>query len=347
MSIFKARSAFVLMTAMPPTQGHADLIRFASLLPARRTAVIVNTQPGEPYVRERVYAIEDIAARIGINVHVHNIHRDLPQEPKEAPGFWPMWAKFLTDLGYEEGDYIVASEAYGVRLAEEVKGVFIPYDIDRSLRLTKATLVREDPLERFSDIAPEFQKYLRKTVTIFGAESCGKSTITGDLAIQMNGHAVFEWARPYLETVGAEVTEEKMATIVVGQSALQEMARTLSGKPFIFQDTDLYSTLGYYKIMGIPIPQAFEDIIEFTIDRSDLYLIMRSNIPFEADPLRYGGDVRESTDQFWIDICEEHGLRYKVVQASDRWDRVAEACEYVQELWDEQPTLTYTRRGND
>jgi hypothetical protein len=67
---------------------------------------------------------------------------------------------------------------------------------------------------------------------------------------EKNGHFVPEWAREYLETVGPEVTQEKMRDIVEGQYALQKTAANLYNKPFVFQDTDLYSTLGYHRLWG-------------------------------------------------------------------------------------------------
>jgi cytidyltransferase-like protein len=40
--------SYVLMTALPPTLGHLDLIRFAATL-GGEVVVIVTTQPDEPY----------------------------------------------------------------------------------------------------------------------------------------------------------------------------------------------------------------------------------------------------------------------------------------------------------
>jgi hypothetical protein len=42
----------------------------------------------------------------------------------------------------------------------------------------KATRLRQEPLEHFTDTLAEFQPYLRKRVTFFGAESVGKTTAT-------------------------------------------------------------------------------------------------------------------------------------------------------------------------
>ena len=72
-------TAFVLMTAMPPTKGHLHLIQFASHV-TDETCVIIGTQPSEPYVQERIAAISR-AAQTMAGVRVVNIHKTLPQTP--------------------------------------------------------------------------------------------------------------------------------------------------------------------------------------------------------------------------------------------------------------------------
>lgn len=64
-----------------------------------------------------------------------------------------------------------------------------------------------------------------------------------------------------------------------------------------------------------PVP---EKLVEDALTtKSDLYIITKSNIPFEEDPIRYGGDKRESPDEFWIGIAEKYDLNYVVLSGSD------------------------------
>lgn len=334
-------NAYVLMTAMPPTKGHLHLIQFASQL-ASHAHVILCTQPDEPFWSERLLALQKATQGLP-NVLLHHIHKTLPQEPEQDPGFWDMWGDFLHMFGFQKGDYVVASEYYGLRLAEEVNGVFMPYDIERSIYPIKATFVRNDPQLLFDMIIPEFQPYLRKTVTIFGAESTGKTTLSRELSKMASGHWLPEWARPYLETVGSELTTEKMSNIAVGQAALQRQGQMLTDKPFVIQDTDLYSTIGYWNMhlrdFGFK-PYDLEENAGRLM--SDLYIITKSNIPFESDPLRYGGSVREGSDEFWISILENYsGTKYVVLESEDRWDRVDEAMLYLDNLY--RDVLSYER----
>lgn len=343
------RRAFVIMTAIPPTRGHLALIKYASLV-APLVEVHLNTQPGEPFVHERYNAlVRSVQGMPGVSVHV--MHKTLPQEPtpEVEAQFWDMWAGFLTEWGITSDDFIVASEGYGAKLAEITGATFIPYDIARGISRTKGTWIRDDPLGMFKDIAPEFQKVLRKRVTIFGAESNGKTTLSNTLAHWWRAPWYPEWARPYLEAVGAEISAEKMHNIVRGQNALQGLAEsTAEDHPFIIQDTDLYSTLGYWEANTWLLEESAPDALRELAMRgkSDLYVIPRSNIPFEPDQLRYGGDDRELSDEWWIDFAERNMLNYVVLEESDSVMRTFEAIGHMTALFNTTANqLNYTREG--
>lgn len=337
------------MTAMPPTKGHLRLVEWASYL--GQTEVIICTQPGEPFVHERVAALSDATQHLS-GVHYNLIHKTLPQEPEGHEGFWDMWADFLHMFGFEAGDYIVASERYGKRLAQEVNGRFMPYDINRELYTSKATYIRERTLANFDQILPEFQPNLIQTVTIFGAESTGKTTLAKRLAKEANGHFLFEYARPYLEEATNEITDQTMTEIWKGQLALQQQGMRLRDKPFVFQDTDLWSTVGYWEMapweLAGPGRVPHQLLTDATATTSDLYLITTSSIPFEQDPLRYGGDHREITDEQWIKFAEENGLNYVVLDQTGARNRVTESMRALHNLWETNVSpLKYQRQGKE
>lgn len=349
--------AWVLMTALPPTKGHAGLIEFAAKL-APEVHVIVCTQPSEPFASQRYTAVLQHALKVpSARVMVSHLHRELPQDPA-TPGFWELWKDIYTtpsdymmffDYGVEPGDLIVSSEPYGQTLADLTGATFMPYDPKRELFYTKATAVRDDVEDTFDWILPEFQHHLRVNVTVWGAESTGKTTLSKDLARVYGGHWFYEWARPYLETVGPDITIESMEAIWHGQTATQAHSYDFYDKPYAFFDTDLYSTIGYWEQphwaedLG-PVPKGLiRDAEKF---KSDLYVITRSNIEFEADPLRYGGTKRESPDEFWIDIANKYGLNYVVLDSDRKTDRRREAIPYIDAVarakWQQ---LEYDRQG--
>lgn len=335
-------NAIVLMTALVPTIGHKYLIDFAKNLledATDKVHVIVGTMDCEPVPGpERWFAIHN-TYKNNHRVVVHNLHRDVPQEPSEHPDFWNVWKDIVNEfVKVKSDDYFVASELYGMDMANVLGCKFMPCNRYRETVPVKGTPVRQDLISHFDYVLPEFQKYLRKTVTIFGAESCGKTTMTRFLSKSVNGHFIPEWAREYLETVGPEITDEKMRAIIHGQHALQKTAQTdLFNNPFIFQDTDLFSTVGYYRLWGGGTDED-NDLVEHFAKKtkSDLYIVMNDQIPFEEDPLRYGGNVRESKTQFWIDLLEEFKCNYYVVQNTEKYRQQKEVASVVIQYFEDE-----------
>lgn len=337
----------VLMTGLPVTTGHIDLVYFARRLLAtvegQNVVVLLNSRECEPIRgKTRANALRNVFISDGYTTVIHSA-ADMPQNPSEHSDFWNVWKDHIHkrtaeyDQLIRPGDIVVASEEYGMKLAEVLECTFIPYDIKREMNTVSGTACREDMLTNFSSLAPLLQYEYCKRVTIFGAESCGKTTMAKRLAADIEGGGTFvpEWARGYLETVGSEITEEKMLTIVRAQTALQDMAVTHKrNKPFIIQDTDLLSTIGYYNIMGFEVPDELQWNFEDSF--SNLYIVMNSQIPFESDPLRYGVDKRESTDQFWIDLLEKNNCRYHVVTNTDHELQYQEIRTVMLEMFNSQ-----------
>lgn len=333
-----SRNAIVLMTALVPTLGHKYLIDFARNLIHDldgKVHVIVGTLSREPVNGyDRYIAIKD-TFKSERDLIVHHLNRDVPQEPSEHPDFWNVWRDIVREfVDVEPDDYFVASELYGIDMARVLGCRFMPCNRYRETVPIKGSDLREDILGNFGYILPEFQQHLRKVVTIFGAESCGKTTMAKRLARDLDGWFVPEWAREYLETVGTEVTDERMASIVEGQAAAQDTAFfTLRGKPWIFQDTDLLSTVGYYRIWGGDKRADMARIERMAAERgSDLYVVMNDRIPFEQDPLRYGGTSRESDTKFWTDLLDEFGARYVVTPVGDHESQASFLKGYL-EVW--------------
>lgn len=333
---------------MPPTKGHLALLQFANQLASNGVVAIINTQPHEPLTRERVSALRQAIEHSDLRDHVKLIHynKAIEQDPT-APGFWPMWQKLMEDFGITKNDAIVASERYGKKLAEITGTKFYPYDIDRVITPVKATPIRENPLEHFDEILPKFRPFLQTRVTIFGAESTGKTTLSRQIADEMGGTWLFEYARPYLEETTNEITIESMESIWLGQRALQIHASQVSESPLIVQDTDLFSTVGYWqfphwqsKLGGCP-PELVKDARRLS---SDLYIVTKSNIPFEADPLRYGGDEREGSDEYWIKLCDRYHLPYIVLDGADPHERLVQAIDAIKVVQQKRcQQITYDR----
>lgn len=339
--------ALILLAALPPTVGHGHLIQWAanflklSEVHKPQLYVMLCTQPGEPMCEQRMEAIHSFCLGIdAVAVRVEFLHAKMPQYPS-GPDDIAFWTKWTNQIEQRCGviDIVFSSESYGTRLAAELSAKHYVADPERLTHSVNATAIRNDPIGRFTDILPEFRRHVVKTVTIFGAESTGKST----LARAMNGDHVTEWARPYLESLASpETTDERMSEIVTGQYASQVTSRAAARSHVIVHDTDLLSTVGYYRIYGQGTDYD-RCVRSFELTRSDLYIMLKSDIPFAPDQLRYGGNVRESTDQFWIDLLNEFKCSYRVFQAIDLDSRRQSANTLATSLYLDQPIWSFIR----
>lgn len=342
--------AFVLMKAMPPTTGHLDLIDFADQVSRNDpVTVIVDTAPDEPMIDERIEALRMAVSDLSERSYINVVHIENTRENPSEDGFWSYWQGLLIGLGFRPDDLIVGSESYCKELATWVSGIYVPYDPDRSINPVRATDVRKNPARWWDYILPEFRHHLQLRVTIFGAESTGKTTLVDALAERHNGHSMQiqplpEYARPYLENTENYITKASMTAIWKGQRALQQMP--FLDVPVILQDTDLFSTVGYWKFFqfapdgNFTFPKAPlrreigacpDQLVYDARDlQSDLYLITPSNIDFTPDPLRYGGDHREMDDLAWFNYAALHKLNYHILDC-DPGERVDVATRLIDE----------------
>lgn len=361
------------MTAMPPTKGHGHLIRWGYEYcerSGRSLTVIVGTQPSEPMGEERYAAVSAFCRNLvadypkgtpGIRVvHQYEEIQQYPSGPDDEQ-FWQKWCGRLNDIvSYRKltdpvlgRDIIISSESYGAELAKRLGCQSVVVDPKREVTGgLNATRIRQRPWFHADEILPEFLPYVQQRITIFGAESTGKSTLLeGIHKNHVVNYTIPEWARTYLESLSSpEVTEDRMEQIVLGQYATMESTRKLSGAFSVAQDTDLLTTIGYYRMF---FPNHLElkgyrlAVDLFHKSKSDLYLMLLSNIPFTPDPLRYGGDERQGTDEFWENLLKEFECRYRIIPDPYQMEKIIRATRSITELYNENPIWGFKRDKAD
>lgn len=328
--MFYHKTGVVLMTALLPTTGHQYLIEFASQF-VDRLYVIICTRSHEPARVDDFYN-QFMGLIDSGSLEIYEYKNDAaPQNPEDMPNvFWRFW-KDVISMYFKEPDFIFASEPYGQNLADQfLDCTFIPVDISREVIPVKSTNVRQNLDECWTQIMPATRRRLTSTITFFGAESTGKTTLSRKMARSYDSPWLHEWARPYLETVGEEVTPKKMDMIWHGQMAAQNAIRMQENiSPFIMLDTDLMSTVGYFELKGWEAPR----VIFWS---SDLYIVMNNDIPFTPDPLRYGGDKRETDVKYWTDILDRHGLKYHVMKSTNPNEQQLEAMNVIDDFFREK-----------
>jgi len=113
---------FVLGKFMPPHAGHQLLCGTAGRMVDELT-ILVCSLPDDPIPGEL-----RLAWMRALFPHARVIGHDaiVPQAPEDSADFWPIWRAIVKAAHPEPIDYVFAGEAYGLRLAEEVGGTFVP-----------------------------------------------------------------------------------------------------------------------------------------------------------------------------------------------------------------------------
>jgi NadR type nicotinamide-nucleotide adenylyltransferase len=149
------------------------------------------------------------------------------------------------------------------------------------------------------------------TVVLTGPESTGKSTLARQLAEQMGGAWVAEYAREYVETLKRPYTYEDVMHIYEHQLGIPDDPRW-AGSSFLFLDTDLVILKVWFREVFGKIPDKMDEIIRNR--KIDLYLLCRPDIPWVYDPVRENpGRRREALFTRYERELQQAGLPYAVV----------------------------------
>ena len=333
-----SKHAIVWMTDVVATMGDADLIEFASCLPDSMVWVVLTARNTEPMSHEvRLNSLAQCFAD-RTNVVIRGSVVDEAPQDTDDPNFWAWWTAEINRNCLDAGgrwDYVVACQGYGVELAQAVGAQFVSYDMRHTRYPVDNSIVREDPWGHWAYFLPAFRREHMVTLTVFGQECVGKTTLARRVSELLGVEWIDEWCRLHLETVGPDIDEAMMEVIAAGQTAWQGLARHKADSPVLIQDTDLYSTLGYYMIGDVTPPPWLRTQADLLA--SDLYIVLPDDIPFIPDPLRYGGDVRESALGFWTELLDEVGHGYLIVPSGTVEEKAqwiaSQVCTLVDARW--------------
>jgi NadR type nicotinamide-nucleotide adenylyltransferase len=123
-------------------------------------------------------------------------------------------------------------------------------------------------------------------VAITGPESTGKTTLAQQLAQQLSGRLVPEYARTYIGQLGRHYTFEDVEHIARIQVDEYDRACATHQK-FVFFDTWLIITKVWFQWVFGRVPDWLEEKIRCC--PIDLFLLCKPDLPWEADPVRENG----------------------------------------------------------
>jgi NadR type nicotinamide-nucleotide adenylyltransferase len=164
---------------------------------------------------------------------------------------------------------------------------------------------------------------LPRRICLIGPECTGKSTLAARLARELGAAYVAEHAREYVEAHGAGLSAADVEPIAQGAMANADAARDAER---IVLDTDLISTVVYARHYYGSCAPWIED--EARQRRADLYLLMDTDLEWQADAARdAGGEAREDLFDAFRCALDEFETRWVIVSGTgeERWKRVLAA----------------------
>lgn len=299
------RTGLVLGKFMPLHRGHEALLRFARHQ-VERLLVVVDHPPHEAVSGDiRCGWIQETMP----DAEVFYLPCPMPQAPEEHPNFWQIWRDALLSLLPVAPDVIVASEHYGVLLAQTIGARFLPFDPGRLHVPISGTQLRQDMVSHWEYLSDAAKRHYRLRVCLLGAESTGKTTLARALAAHYDTIFVPEYARTFIEMTGG-VQEADMPLIGHGQRALEALVERAAG-PLLFQDTDALATSLWQRwLFGRPNDE-LENLAK--IRPAHLYLLTDSDLPWAADAVRYLPDQGERCRADCVETLTRHGYPFRTV----------------------------------
>jgi NadR type nicotinamide-nucleotide adenylyltransferase len=318
---------FVLGKFLPPHAGHVYLCDFARRY-VKQLTILVCSLPADPipgHLRATWMREMFPDARV-----LHCDEAGLPQSPEDDPeNFWSIWRDVVWRYHPEKLDVVFASETYGHRLAAEAGARFVPVDMGRTTFPVSGTQVRADPYGQWRYLPPPVRRHYLKRVTLFGAESTGKTTLANLLSARYDTVVAPEFGRFHTEAFGSGATSpEDIRQIVAGHLAGVEAARPFANRVLI-EDTDPVLTA----IWSDALCGSRDPWFAAYRDYPDLYLLCDIDMPWVDDGTRYFAD-RDVRRRFQ-EACErelvERGVRFVRIEGSNE-QRLSAATSAIDAL---------------
>jgi NadR type nicotinamide-nucleotide adenylyltransferase len=317
-------TGMVLGKFYPPHRGHQLLVRFAQSYVDDLT-VIVETNRSETIPGDvRFQWMKDLFPY----ARVAQLTDENPQSPDQHPDFWNIWLHSIRKFIPSGPDYVFASEEYGEPLAKILGATFIPCNIERSIFPVSGTAVRNNPLENWEFLPEIVRPYFLKRVCIVGGESSGKSTLAQALASTFHTKHVPEYARIDLERRGGVCEKSDMLPIARGQIALESaMAREASR--ILVSDTDALLSQVWSQFLFGEISSELKALADR--QHFDLYLLLKPDLPWVADSVRYLPHQRAEFFERCRAILDETKRPYAIISGLGE-QRVQAAIEAVRSI---------------
>lgn len=148
-------------------------------------------------------------------------------------------------------------------------------------------------------------------IALVGPESSGKTTLANQLAVHFGAELVAEFAREYIDTLNRPYTKEDV-TFIAKQQVESENRAIKSGNPIIICDTDILVV----KVWRVVKWGDTDSLVEnrFKNQEERLYLLLRPDLPWEADSQREHPTERNELFAYYEDYLIQAKKRFAIVE---------------------------------
>ena len=164
---------------------------------------------------------------------------------------------------------------------------------------------------------------MNRVFFVTGAESTGKSTLTGELSEFFGGEGIPEYARTYLGQLHRHYNYSDVEQIARHQVGL---IRSHADSPLVFFDTCLINLKVWFREVYQNVPAWLE--MEIPEAGRGIYLVCQPDLPWESDPLRENPHRREYLSEQYEMELQAAGFPYFRVFGTGR-ERLQCAIEII------------------
>jgi HTH-type transcriptional regulator, transcriptional repressor of NAD biosynthesis genes len=328
---------------LPLHLGHVYAIVHASSMVDELYVVLSHSEKRDLELCERT-EMSYIPARIRLrwlsqltkdmpHVRVISIEDDQGNEDYD----WVQGAERIKEEIGKPIDFVFSSELEYSEIFEKLYPTSKHILIDPTRRQVgiSATKIREEGVFHHWAFLPDLVKpYFVKKVVIVGTESCGKSTLTKNLAKIYNTSYVEEYGRTVCEELGGcdgIIIEEDYLKIAYGHKMMEIEAIKKANK-LVFIDTEAIITQFYSHLYNDVYQPVLDEIAK--LQTYDLWLFLEPDVSWVDDGLRVHGDdtARNENNHHLKRLLEQHQITYKTLHGSYE-NRLKNALVFIEELF--------------
>jgi HTH-type transcriptional regulator, transcriptional repressor of NAD biosynthesis genes len=249
---------------------------------------------------------------------------------------WKKGAQLIKEAIGKPIDYVFSSESEYNDIFKELypDSQHVMIDPERSHVTICATAIRKEGVYRYWEFIPDFVKpYFIKKVVVVGTESCGKSTLTKNLAKIYNTTYVEEYGRTVCEELGGcegIMVKEDYQKIAYGHK-MKEIEAIDRANKVVFIDTEAIVTQFYSNLYNDEHQPVLDEMAK--LQDYDLWLYLEPDVKWVDDGLRVHGEVevRDQNNQHLKALLEKQNINY-ITLNGDYVSRLKGAIDSIEML---------------